>query len=182
MINRYFRFLYNFFRILNKSIIRGVKFSGSKLHSLSKHTMLDLKRKSDVYFGKNIQSDGFCRIVVDSEAKLSVGQGTYFNAGCVISAMKDISIGNNCLFGPNVLVFDNNHKFNSKTGVTYDHECEKITIGNNCWIASNVTILKGANIGNNCVIGAGCIIKSEIPTGSIVSAHIDQHIHKIEDR
>ena len=29
-------------------------------------------------------------------------------------------------------------------------------------------ILKGSRIGNNCVIGAGCVISGEIPDGTIV--------------
>ena len=33
-----------------------------------------------------------------------------------------------------------------------------IKIGSDCWIGSNVTILKGVNIGDNVIIGAGSII------------------------
>jgi acetyltransferase-like isoleucine patch superfamily enzyme len=31
-----------------------------------------------------------------------------------------------------------------------------------------VIVLKGVEIGNNCVIGAGCIIYKNIPAGSVV--------------
>lgn len=44
----------------------------------------------------------------------------------------------------------------------------KVHIGSHCWIGSNVTILKGANIGDNCVIGAGCVINGEVPSGTII--------------
>lgn len=44
----------------------------------------------------------------------------------------------------------------------------EISIGDNCWIASNVVILKGVNIGNNVVIGAGCVIYKDIPDHTIV--------------
>lgn len=182
MINTCFRFLYNLIRILIKMIFTGVNFSGSKFHALSKHTLLNFQKDSTVIFGKNIQSDGYCRIVAGTRAKLSIGKGTYFNTGCVVSSMKEINIGDNCMFGPNVMIFDNNHKFDKDNGVSYEHTCDSITIGNNCWIASNVMIQKGSNIGDNCVIGAGCVIKHNIPSGSIVTSHVEQHIHKIEDR
>ena len=54
-----------------------------------------------------------------------------------------------------------------------------IRIGNNCWIASNAVILKGAEIGDNCVIGAGCVVKGVIPSGSIVRPNINYVIEKI---
>lgn len=182
MINTYIRFLYNLFRIFFKKIFFRVNFSGSKLHSFSKHTLLNFQKGSNIYFGKNIQSDGFCRLVVGKGANLTIGQGTYFNSGCVISSLKQIVIGENCLFGPNVVVFDNNHKFDSKNGVSFEHSCESITIGNNCWIASNVIILKGTTIGDNCVIGAGCKVSGNIPDGTIVTQSTELHMHTIEDR
>jgi len=44
----------------------------------------------------------------------------------------------------------------------------KIKIGNNCWIGSHVVILKDVTIGDNVVIGAGCIIHKSIPGNSVV--------------
>ena len=52
----------------------------------------------------------------------------------------------------------------------------RIIIGNNCWIASNVVILKGTKIGNNCVIGAGCIVSGIIPDNSIVRLSNNNYI------
>ena len=43
-----------------------------------------------------------------------------------------------------------------------------IMVGKDCWIGSNVTILKGVRIGDNTVIGAGCLIRQDIPANSIV--------------
>ena len=182
MINTYFRCLYNYIRLSAKKIFGCVKISGSMFHTFSKHTSLEFKKYSSVNMGKNIQSDGFVRIVVGNNAKLSIGKSTYFNSGCVISAMDEIEIGENCLFGPNVVVFDNNHKFSKGEGVSYEHVCSKIEIGNNCWIGSGAIILMGTTIGDNCVIGAGCKVSGNIPSGSIVTMHCEKHIHQIEDR
>ena len=35
-------------------------------------------------------------------------------------------------------------------------------------MCSDVIILKGSRVGKNCVIGAGCIVRGEIPDGSVV--------------
>lgn len=72
------------------------------------------------------------------------------------------------MFGPGVKIFDNNHRFIKSEGVRSDLNIGNINIGDNCWIASDVIILKGADIGNNCVIGAGCIVDRKIPDNTIV--------------
>ena len=43
-----------------------------------------------------------------------------------------------------------------------------VSIRKHCWIVSNVVILKGVTIGDNCVIGAGCIVYKDVADGSVV--------------
>ena len=44
----------------------------------------------------------------------------------------------------------------------------KVVIEQCCWIGSNVTILKGAEIENNCVIGAECVIDEKLLDDCVV--------------
>lgn len=43
-----------------------------------------------------------------------------------------------------------------------------VEIGKNCFIGARVTLLPGTYIGDNCVIGAGSVVKGRIPNNSIV--------------
>lgn len=43
----------------------------------------------------------------------------------------------------------------------------KVVIGNNVWMGMNVTILGGARIGDNVIIGAGSIVTKSIPSNSV---------------
>lgn len=149
---------------------------------LGYNTHLSLCRTSYIKFGKNVISDGRCVIILDENASVEIGDRVYFNEGLMLSAKKYIKIGSGCQFGPNVKIFDNNHKFNREQGVLADHESEEIVIGKNCWIASNVTILKGVHIGDNCVIGAGCTIKENIPSSSIVTQKNTIVVKQIENK
>ena len=44
------------------------------------------------------------------EGRLIIGT-SFFNQGCTITALKCISIGDNCLFGPNVVIVDHDHDY-----------------------------------------------------------------------
>lgn len=145
------------------------KFCADGIQMFGRNTRLCFGRESDIHFGGHIVSDGRMVIIVDDNAKLSVGSHVYFNEEAMISCKGSIDIGEGCKFGPNVKIFDNSHKFDSINGVSNEHSVGEIIIGEQCWIGSNVVILKGAKIGRNSVIGAGCIVSEEIPEASIVT-------------
>lgn len=42
-----------------------------------------------------------------------------------------------------------------------------VHLGRNVWIASNVTVLPGAHIGDNAIIGAGSIVTKDVPANII---------------
>lgn len=45
----------------------------------------------------------------------------------------------------------------------------KVWIGDNVWFGENVTVLKGAHIGNDCIIGINSIVMGNIPDGSVAA-------------
>lgn len=109
-------------------------------------------------------------IVIDSQdATVKVGNNCFFNNLCSINCLSHIEIGDNCLFGENVKIYDHNHKYKGNELImNQGFSCAPVKIGNNCWIGSNVTILKGVTIGDNCVIGAGCIVFKNIEPNSVI--------------
>ena len=59
----------------------------------------------------------------------------------------------------------------------------KITIGNNVHIGTNVIIMPGVNIGNNCIVGCGAIVTKNIPDNSIavgIPARVIESIDEYE--
>lgn len=125
--------------------------------------------RSKISFSKKINSDGRLSIIVGNNAELSIGEYVYFNERTMISCQKKIEIGDYCKFGPNVTIIDNDHCFNAQNGLDNELTSLPVSIGKNCWIGANTVILKGSVIEDNCVIGAGCVIKGTIPKGSVVT-------------
>lgn len=100
---------------------------------------------------------------------LEIGAGTYFNRYCTISAHERVVVGKHSMFGPGVKIFDNTHKHSPEVGVNCQLSTAPIFIGDNSWVCSDAIILKGARIGKNCEIGAGCIVRGYVPDGSVVA-------------
>ena len=110
------------------------------------------------------------KVLLEENANIVIGERVFFNNGCSMTAMNRITIGKNSIFGENVKIYDHNHVF-KKIPMAIAEQGFKIgtvSIGDNCWIGSNVILLKGANIGNNCVVAAGSIVDYDVPDNCIL--------------
>ena len=126
---------------------------------------IDKGGKLIVEKGASIGMRSVC--TVRKGATLRLGKMSSLNSDCKIVCHEKIEIGENTIFGPNVLLFDHDHVFDSESGVKRkEYVSSEITIGNNCWIGANTVILRGTHIGDNCVVGAGSVVKGDFPSGS----------------
>ena len=104
-------------------------------------------------------------------SKVMIGKNVFFNHDCSITCSgATITIGDGTIFGENVRIYDHNHKYKDTTKSIKEqgYSAAPVSIGKHCWICSNVVILKGVTIGDNCVVGAGCIVYKDIPSGKVV--------------
>lgn len=153
-----------FVKILNsfnkkRNIGRGLRYF-SKSH-------LYFYKKCKCNIGNNVKIDYNTTIVVCNNSILEIGDNVGIGPNNRIITRKKISIGNNTILGPNVLVYDHDHVFDKDTGVKKnEYVSSEISIGMNCWIGANVIILKGSKIGDNCLIAAGSIVTEDVPTGT----------------
>lgn len=137
-----------------------------------------------IIIGKNTTWRKSLSVMIDKDAKLTIGDNCFFNNFCSINVMQNVSIGNGTVFGENVKIYDHNHRFyNPKVPINEQgFSCGEVKIGNHCWIGSNVTILKGAQISDNCVIGAGCVIDGLITEGTIIKEKREYIVEKIREK
>lgn len=127
-------------------------------------------------------SDATCRIAnniivrnhvfirIGENGQLKIGNNCFLNNGCSITCFGTTEIGENCQIGEGVKFYDHNHLYKDRTRRINEqgYNVGSIRIGNNCWIGSNVLILKDVEIGDNVVIGAGCVIHASVPSNTVV--------------
>lgn len=144
--------------------------SGLKI-GISNHFILYPKIVKFI-LGKNISFRNYIHIIIQNGGSLEIKNNVFFNNNCSINCLESISIGENTLFGENVKLYDHNHFYERNTeGLVVSHSeftTAPIAIGKNCWLGSNVVVLKGVTIGDNSIIGAGCVIYKDIPANSTI--------------
>lgn len=129
-------------------------------------------------------------INLDYGCLLHFGKNCYANFNFTAIETRDIYIGDNVYFGPNVtlasathpLMYEERNQYLREDGVMTDREYGRpIRIGSNCWIASGVIICGGAEIGDGCVIGAGSVVTHSIPAGTLAAGNPCNVIRKITE-
>ncbi|WP_294199939.1 acyltransferase [uncultured Chryseobacterium sp.] len=143
---------------------------GSIKIGINNHFILSEKLER-VAIGTAVSFRNYIHILVEKNAKLTIGDGVFMNNFCSVNCLDSISIGENTLFGENVKLYDHNHLYTAVPEFKVsnsDFSTAPIKIGKNCWLGSNVTVLKGVSIGDNCIIGAGCTIFKDIPSNTKV--------------
>lgn len=124
-----------------------------------------------VELGNNINIRNYCNILVANGGELVLGNRFFMNNYCSVNCLEKIEIGENTLFGEGVKLYDHNHQYSSAPEFRVEHQkfnTAPIKIGKNCWLGSNVTVLKGVTIGDNTIIGAGCLIYKDVPANSVL--------------
>lgn len=99
-------------------------------------------------------------------AILEIGDNSLIGHGVTIFSAKSISVGKNCRIAHYCSIIDHDYEINDKTlNVPWSEKrkiCKSIFISNNVWLGAHVTILKGASIGCNSVVGASTLVSSSI--------------------
>ena len=122
----------------------------------------------DFVYGKRFHMRRAFQLTIENGGRVVLGDDVFFNDFCALHARKSITIGDGTIFGENVRIYDHNHRFADPTTPIKDQGYSEaaVSIGKHCWIGSSVTILKGVTIGDNVVVGAGCVV---VKDGRIVT-------------
>ena len=123
--------------------------------------------KANLVVGANVICRNFENFHVSS-GKLILHDGVFINNSCSFNCMERIEIGSGTMMGEGVRFYDHDHIYTAETIEKWQWTTAPIKVGKDCWIGSNVTILKGVTIGDNTIIGAGCLVRKDIPANSVV--------------
>lgn len=145
---------------------------------------LGIKYNEGVSIGKKIQIWGKTKVILGKNSRIAsnvilwgngiikIGENTSIgeNSWIFSSPNGGVHIGNDVNVAANLYMIDSNHCFKKGELIRKQPiDSAPIFIGNDVWIGANVTIIKGARVGDGCVIGACSLVNSSITEEKIVA-------------
>lgn len=149
-----------------------------------------IRNKRYIKFGNGFTTGRYCRIdafkTEENKHIIFIGENCQINDSVHIAGIKKIKIGNNVLIASRVFISDHNHGFYSGDEQSLPISLvakrplssEEVVIGDNVWIGENCSVLPGAIIGNNTIIGCNSVVKGVLDSDSI---YVGAPVRKIKE-
>lgn len=137
--------------------------------------LADLERSqqgSRISIGPCCRIDSFVKIKpAGGKGHVRLGARCYLNSGCVVYSGNGITIGNDVLIAANCTLAPVNHAFSERGRLIREQgflpSRGGIVIEDDVWIGANCVLLDGAVLRRGCVVGAGSLVRGELPAYSI---------------
>jgi acetyltransferase-like isoleucine patch superfamily enzyme len=104
--------------------------------------------------------------------RIEIGKNVTIGSRCHLWAGPKtgrIVIGDDCLFGPEVLLTAAGYRFNDGSPVTRQSMDEAdVVVGRDVWFGARVIVLPGVVIGDGAIVGAGAVVTKPVASGAIV--------------
>src|SRR5690606_12928983 len=125
-------------------------------------------RKIRRFLAKRILEFAGHRLVIEKGANFGVGRGIRIgnNSGIGINAFirGPLTIGDNVMMGPDVVILTRNHKYDDvSVPMNQQHAdvIKSVSIADDVWIGTRVIILPGVNVGTGAIIAAGAVVTKD---------------------
>lgn len=143
------------------AIVRGLKTAKRKLLSL----LIYLGSRGFGSVGEGLFFDPISSRI-RGKRLIHIGNRVFIGARAQFSVHKRLTIEDDVLFGPEVMILSGNHPIENigarinEFHVGIDAAC---SIGRDAWIGARSIIIGGVRIGEGTVVGAGSVITRDLP-------------------
>jgi acetyltransferase-like isoleucine patch superfamily enzyme len=105
------------------------------------------------------------------EGTLRIGDKTVLGREDTLNCYLDLEVGPRCLVADWVYVGDFDHRYDDLDVPVKDQGIVKtpVRIGADVWIGVKASVLRGAQIGDGCVVGAHAVVKGTHPAGAVLA-------------
>lgn len=128
----------------------------------------DSVRGTRIVVGDGARIDSFVKIKpAGGMGDVVIGSNSHVNSGCVIYTGNGVTIGSDVLIAANCTFAPVNHEYRSRDRKIIEQRFRPskggIVVEDDVWIGANVVLLDGAILRRGCVIGAGSLVRGEVP-------------------
>ena len=142
-----------------------------------------------VKMGKNVYIGDYVSLIVENGAELEIADNSFIGENCYIKCFggkivigRDVSInsksyingcggvriGDNTRIGTQSVMIASNHKFGEPDVLVKDQITKQgVCLGENIWLGARVTVLDGASIPDDSVIGACSLVSKPLAESGV---------------
>ncbi|RYN39729.1 hypothetical protein AA0112_g3428 [Alternaria arborescens] len=118
---------------------------------------------------------------IDYGCNISLGKRFYSNFNLTILDCSLVTIGDRCMFGPNVSIFAATHEAEVQSRRDNIEYGKPVVVGDDCWIGGNVVILPGVKIGRGVTVGAMSVVTKDVPDFCVVMGQPARVVKKVAE-
>jgi maltose O-acetyltransferase len=99
--------------------------------------------------------------------RVSIGNGSFVNAGCRFDGYGLVDIGRDVFLGPEVMILTATHEIDADGQAERAPVFKPVRIGDRCWLGARATIMPGVTIGDGTIVGAGAVVNRDCKPGAV---------------
>jgi acetyltransferase-like isoleucine patch superfamily enzyme len=141
---------------------RGPVFFGKRLE-------LEIGKRGTIRFGRFTWIGDGTKIRCH-EGEVIVEDKTVMGQECTISAYRHVRIGEQCVIADRAMFIDFDHgtvEVERPTRVQGIYKRD-VDVGSNVWVGYGACVLRGAQVGDNSVIGTNSVVTKDVPANAVV--------------
>jgi len=131
---------------------------------------LRLQQGTELVLGDRTRVRG--RVIVNGGGRVEVGPDSLLN-GCWILAGELVELGERCLVSDCGITDSDFH--NADPALRHvpalPSTRSPVHVGCNVWLGAHALVLKGVRIGDDSLVGAGAVVRHDVPAGVVVTGN-----------
>jgi acetyltransferase-like isoleucine patch superfamily enzyme len=123
--------------------------------------------------------------VYGDKTRVTLGRSVHLANTLINVASGDVVVGDHSFFGHNVCLITGTHdvsRFDDDRQSSIPVSGRDIIIGRGVWIGSCATVLGPCRIGDHAVVGAGSLVRQDVPAFSVVAGVPARVIRQVPGR
>lgn len=121
-----------------------------------------------VWIGPRVWLEAAGAAAEENRTAIRLGDGVVLRHHVTISAQESIVIEDDVLIAAWTSIYDLDHTLGPRgNAIWYPTRTTPVRIGRGSWLGERVAVLRGADIGSHCIIGANAVVKGVIPDYSV---------------
>jgi acetyltransferase-like isoleucine patch superfamily enzyme len=153
-------------------LYRGVEVGPRAI--VGRRCRLRVDKGSRIVIGELAEVDDCTTLAAYGGGVLLLGARSFVGHTCTLAARERVELGEGTYLAELVSIRDHDHAVGlpPSSGVV---EISSVSIGARVWLGAKTTVLRGASIGDDAVVGANAVVRGDLPAG-VVAAGVPARI------